>query len=116
MSKQKAKGTRYETACVTVFAPRFPTCERRALRGINDAGDLTGLPVVVECKAGIGMVSEAMVEARRAAIRLGQRQYAAAIHARGKNPRDGYGVVPLWFLADLLWAWEQMGRPELEPS
>jgi hypothetical protein len=53
MSKNKAKGTSAETAVVNYLnANGFPHAERRALAGINDKGDVGGIPfVVVEVKA-----------------------------------------------------------------
>lgn len=106
MSKQRAKGTRVENGAVTVFAPLFPYCERRALRGKNDACDLAGLPIPVECKAGVGQLSDAMREAKAAAGRLGTHGYAAYVHARGKPATEAYFVVPAWFGAELLRAWD----------
>lgn len=52
MSKQKQKGTAYETLVVRFLrASGFPHAERRALHGGNDEGDVTGVPGVVwECK------------------------------------------------------------------
>lgn len=56
MSKQRDKGTRFETACAEYL--KFATGQnvtRRALSGANDKGDLQGLTIngeecVVECK------------------------------------------------------------------
>jgi hypothetical protein len=107
MGKGKAKGTRAENGVVAVFSPLFPYCERRALRGKNDAGDLCGLPIVVEVKCSIAYVAEAMKEAKAAAARQGQLEYAVVCHARGKNPSEDYGVVPAWFLAELLHTWDK---------
>lgn len=52
MSKAKQKGTAAETAVVKwLNANGFPTAERRALAGINDMGDITGIPgLVIEIK------------------------------------------------------------------
>lgn len=45
MSKSKAIGTRAETAVARFLAANgWPHAERRALRGRDDAGDLTGAP------------------------------------------------------------------------
>lgn len=103
---QRAKGTRVENQAVTVFAALFPYCERRALRGKNDACDLAGLPIPIECKAGVAQISDAIKEAKAAATRLGIHGYAAYIHARGKPANDAYFVVPAWFGAELLAAWD----------
>lgn len=52
MSKQRAKGTMFESAVAQFFRENgFPHVERRALHGTQDKGDLTGMPgLVVECK------------------------------------------------------------------
>ena len=51
MSKSKQKGTRAENHVVAYLKEFFPYAERRALAGINDKGDVTGIPgVVVEVK------------------------------------------------------------------
>lgn len=51
MSKQKQKGTRAEVAVVAHLRKYWPYAERRALAGVNDKGDVSGLgPVVVEVK------------------------------------------------------------------
>lgn len=53
MSKSKRTGTAAETLVVNFLkAHGFRYAERRALAGVNDCGDVTGLPgVVVEVKA-----------------------------------------------------------------
>lgn len=53
MSKAKQKGTAAETAVVRYLNQNgFPTAERRALAGINDKGDVTGIPgLTIEIKA-----------------------------------------------------------------
>lgn len=52
MSRNKSKGTSFETLVVRFLADHgFPYAERRALAGINDLGDITGTPGIVwECK------------------------------------------------------------------
>ena len=52
MSKQRAKGTAFETDIVRFLADNgFPNAERRAMAGQNDLGDiLTGPSLVWECK------------------------------------------------------------------
>jgi len=53
MSKNKAKGTSAETAVVNYLIEQgFLHAERRALTGVNDKGDVAGLPgVCIEVKA-----------------------------------------------------------------
>ena len=51
MSKSKQKGTRAENHVVSYLKKDFPYVERRALAGINDKGDVAGIPgVVIEVK------------------------------------------------------------------
>lgn len=55
------------------LAPHFPRVERRALRGVNDAGDLVGLdPWLAELKAERALdPTTALKEAERAVARHG---------------------------------------------
>ena len=57
MSRQKEKGTRFETACVRYLRKRLEDerIDRAAMRGNRDAGDIHGLVAhgylgIVECK------------------------------------------------------------------
>ena len=53
MSRQRAKGTSWETAIVAYLRGEgFPYAERRAQSGANDCGDITGVSsqVVIEAK------------------------------------------------------------------
>lgn len=54
MNKPKAIGTKAETAVARYLqAHGFPHAERRSLRGVLDAGDITGCPgVCIEVKGG----------------------------------------------------------------
>lgn len=53
MSKERQKGTAWETATVNFLREQgFVHAERRALHGATDLGDITGVPgVVFECKS-----------------------------------------------------------------
>lgn len=57
MSRNKAKGTAWESAIVAFLRERgFPHVERRALSGRLDKGDIAGLPsCVVEAKSVAAM-------------------------------------------------------------
>jgi hypothetical protein len=51
LSKSKQKGTLAETAVVELLKEVWPMAERRALSGINDKGDIAGIPkIVIEVK------------------------------------------------------------------
>jgi hypothetical protein len=55
VNKSKAKGTAWESAIVNWLNDNgHPFAERRALKGNQDCGDITGLPgVVIEAKAAV---------------------------------------------------------------
>jgi len=51
LSKAKQKGTLAETAVADYLRQTFPAVERRALSGVNDKGDVAGVPnCVIEVK------------------------------------------------------------------
>jgi hypothetical protein len=51
MSKSKQKGTLAETAVADLLKKVWPMVERRALAGVNDKGDIAGIPkIVIEVK------------------------------------------------------------------
>ena len=97
MSASRAKGTSWETAVVRYLQERgWPHAERRALRGIRDAGDVAGIRgLVVEAKAcrdiQLGKwMTELDVEVVNAdadcgALWIKRRRYP--------NPRDAYVVL-----------------------
>lgn len=97
MSRQKQKGTRWESAIVTYLRERgWPHAERRALNGAKDQGDVAGI---------VGIVIEAKDQARHSFAEWldeanQERDNAHAdlavvwAHRRGKaSPRDGYVVM-----------------------
>jgi hypothetical protein len=60
VNKPKRIGTAAESAVVKVLvANGFPQCERRALRGEHDAGDLTGTPGICWSVKGGNMARQA---------------------------------------------------------
>ena len=106
MSKQRQKGTSFETAIVGWLKEHgFPYAERRALHGTFDKGDITGTgPLVWECKNHKTLaISEWLVETED------ERQNAAADYGilvakrRGHaDPAQQYAILPLHQLAALL--------------
>lgn len=105
MSASKRKGSKWERDVVEFLRVNgFPYVERRALEGINDRGDIAGIPgVVLECKATKAIdLATAMTEAEKEAKNAGVRIFAAVIKRRMKPTSEAYGVVPLWLLAELL--------------
>ena len=106
MSRERAKGTAWETALVKwLRANGFPHAERRALHGAHDQGDVTGIPgLVVEAKHAARVelaawVDEANDEADNAGAALG----VAWFKRRGKaSPGDAFVVMDGATFAHLL--------------
>lgn len=87
MNRPRIAGTRFESAVVAYLLPRgWPRCERRALRGINDAGDLVGVDGwLTELKAERALdPTTALKEAEKAAKRHGG--WPVAILKRRNQP------------------------------
>lgn len=107
MGKAKVTGTRWETAVADYLRGWFPGCERRALRGRNDGGDIAGLPATIECKATRTIdLPQALGEAKQAAARNGGGRYAAVIKRRNHPVGQAYVVLTLEQYAQLLWEWD----------
>ena len=106
MSRNKAKGTAFETLIVRYLQEHgFPYAERRALAGINDLGDITGTPGVVwECKNHKTLsfsewLAEAEVERGNANADLG----VVIAKRRGKgDAAEQYAVMTVAALVELL--------------
>ncbi len=96
MSKSKDRGTRWESAVVD-FANEhgFPQIERRALRGVNDCGDLTGLPDwVLECKDEQRIeLGTYMNEVKNEVQNDGAFFGAALVKRRQRPVGEGYAVL-----------------------
>lgn len=119
MSKQKQKGTAFETAVVDYINARLgeDTVRREVLHGARDIGDITGLsiggvPLVIEAKNHrrtelAQWCDEAIVEALN---RTGQN-IGVVVHKRkgAGEQRFGYNYVTLT-LADLVKLIERVGR------
>lgn len=112
MNPAKARGTAWESDVVkyVVASGHYPYCERRALRGARDTGDIAGLPIVVECKScksiSLGTwVAEAEAEARNADL---PRHWWAVWHKRrGRaSPGDAYVTISGELFVELLMAWD----------
>lgn len=97
MSRQKAKGTRWESELVDTFhRAGFPHVERRALNGASDRGDLAGIPgLVVEAKdQARHSFAEWLDEAEQEATNDGDAHGVVWAHRRGKaRGEDGYVVM-----------------------
>lgn len=112
-NRSKAIGTRWESAIVAYLTGEgFPAVERRALLGVNDKGDISGLPVVVEaknCKTTTlaAWVDEATKEAANAGVDIGVVWH----HRRGKaSPGDGFVTMSGAAFVALLRAYDENRR------
>lgn len=102
----KRKGTSAEVAVVGWLREHgFPHAERRALAGVNDKGDVSGVPGVVfevkSCKRTelAAWVDELVVEMRNADAQVG-----AVVHKRRgtTDPGRWFATMPLEVFAALL--------------
>lgn len=104
MSANTAKGTRKETAVVDYLRENgHPYAERRARRGVNDAGDVAGLPGwALEIKNCNRIeLGEWAKEAEREAKNAGAPWWAVVHHRRGRNIADTYVTMPLSVFAEI---------------
>ena len=106
MSKERAKGTNFETFIVNYLKDMYPFVERRSLNGALDKGDITGTDrrLVWECKNHktlnfSGWLHEAEVERINAGAEIG---IVVAKRRSYGNPADQYAVLRLDELLKLL--------------
>jgi hypothetical protein len=94
MSAAKQKGTAAETAVVDYLRPQFPNVERRALAGVNDRGDVSGIPgVVIEIKNCARQELAAWVDEAETERRNAHATVGAVWHKR-----RGKGNPGQWFV------------------
>lgn len=103
MTRNKDRGTRWETACVEYLKDNGVLhAERRALAGANDKGDITGLPgVVFEMKATLKIaLAEWIGELKTEMVNAGTVVGAVWAKRVGKqSPSEGYIITtPAVFL------------------
>ncbi len=110
VNKSKAKGTEWESRCVSFLAENgWPHAERRALAGSLDKGDVAGVqsprhgPVVIECKAEKSItLAEYLKEVRAEIKNAGADIGFAWVKAPRKSIQDSYCVVPVEVMVELL--------------
>lgn len=106
MSKNKSKGTAFETLIVNYLKQSgFPYAERRALHGINDLGDITGTPGLVwECKNHKTLaIAEWLDEAEMERVNANAKYGFVVAKRRGHGkPEEQYVVITLDTLVSLL--------------
>jgi hypothetical protein len=101
----KQKGTAFETAVIEYLKSCGIACERRALHGNTDKGDIAGMPdwtFELKNRKALdfgGAVDEARVEAFNA-----HTKYYAAIVKRPRkgDPSEAFAVMPLAELVILI--------------
>jgi hypothetical protein len=102
----KRKGTAGETAIVNYLQDQgFPACERRALNGSSDRGDVAGIhSTVIEAKACKQTDLAGWLKELAAEMRNDNARFGAVWHKkRGTtNPADWYVTMPGHVFADLL--------------
>ena len=103
MSKSRAKGTLWESRCVTYLREHgFPWAERRAMAGAYDKGDIHLPGVMIECKAEKQItLAEYMKEVKAQTANCPPNTVGVAwVKAPGKSIDDSYVVMsPATFLA-----------------
>lgn len=106
MNRSKAKGTAGETAIVQYLRDQgFSACERRALSGSQDKGDVAGIhDTVIEAKKANKIELSAWLNELHAEMHNANARFGAVwAWRRGKaNPADWYVVMPGHVFADLL--------------
>jgi predicted lipoprotein len=105
MSASRQKGTIWESQVVDYLKDHgFPYAERRALAGVNDKGDLTGIPgLMIECKAEKAIdLAGYMVEVKLQTANAGAHLGFAVVKRRNRSVGDAYAVMPLSVLTELL--------------
>lgn len=111
MSKEKKKGTEFETAVARYLNGEGVPANRAALHGAADEGDLEGvtfkgLPCVVECKNRKGMELSAWVDETERERGNAGAAYAFVVHKRrGRGEKamgDTYVTMTLSTLARMV--------------
>lgn len=106
MSKQKQKGTSFETLIVEFLRNNgWPEAERRALAGVNDKGDIAGVPRVAwECKNHKTLsLSAWLIETETERVNAGADVGVLVVKRKGYGQAaEQYAVLSLASLVALL--------------
>jgi hypothetical protein len=101
----KRKGTGFEVAVVEYLKTHgFPYAERRAQRGTNDAGDISGIVGwVIECKNCRAVdLGPWMNEAHHEAANDGVSRFAVIHKRRQHGTSEAFVSMPLRLFAELV--------------
>ena len=107
MSKNKAKGTAFETDVAKYLGEFFRGVFRKAIGGVNDTGDIGGLPGwSIECKNHAALDIAGWVDqARRQSVTEKTYRFAVVHKRKYRNVREAYVTMPLYvfagFVADM---------------
>lgn len=103
-NRSKQKGTRYETLVAGYMAAHGLPVHRAPAHGVQDQGDLTGLPDwALQCKAQASLaLAEWVTAAQKQAANKGSR-FCAVIHKRRMRPvEESYVTISLSTFVELL--------------
>jgi hypothetical protein len=101
----KRKGTLFEVAVVEFLRENgFPHAERRALRGVNDAGDIAGVVGwTIEAKNHKAMdLGDWCKQAAAEAVNAGGSRWAVVHKRRQHSTAEAFVTIPLREFCDLL--------------
>lgn len=106
MSASKRKGTAAETAVVNYLHEHgYPCAERRALAGINDRGDIAGIPdVCIEIKSCARTELAAWIDELSIEMINARAHTGAVVHKRrGKgDPAEWFATMRFEDYVDLI--------------
>ena len=105
---RRRKGSVWATAVANyLHAHVSPAVTLTAAGQARDAGDISGLPAIIECKNHREIeLGEWSTQAERSAIATKAYRWALFVKRRGKaRVEDGWMIVPCWFGCELLAAW-----------
>lgn len=100
-----AKGKNFEAACVQYLRDNgFPQAARTLAGAREDRGDVSGTPIVIQCKNHNRIaLSEWMKETAQQADNAGLVGYALWHKRKGTaDIAEQYVTIPAWFFVDLL--------------
>ena len=103
-NRSKQVGTAAESAVVAYLREWWPACERRALGGAKDRGDVAGVPATIEVKACKTMDLAGWLAELKVEMHNDNGRFGAVWHKkRGTtDPGEWYVTMPGHVFADLL--------------
>lgn len=101
----KQKGTRWETELVNYLRTAgFPACERRALSGNSDRGDVAGIDGwTIEAKSATGINLAGWSDETERERLVNQDPWGLLVIKRRLKPAsEAYAVMPMEAMAELM--------------